>query len=402
MAATGCAGASHVAPRARPSGGVTTVPTSPASVPPAAVSASPPPPPVGSPIAPQAFGMHFLGFGAHSYPPLAFGSARIWDMHVTWKDVQPTAGSSLTGRGSAALQRLDAIVATFKSNHVEPLLTLGMTPDWAARKCTHVIRGIDWGLKTCATRDVTASGPWGRYVRALALRYRHSVRYFEFWNEPSLRNGWNDSLARLAQMQATAHRILRGLGFGQQLVAPSIAFTDGAPTHGLRWLDAFLRLPGGTDFDIVGLHLYPGDPPARQGVGPEWVVDVALPAARAVLAAHGLSARPVWDTETNVGRVPAGITFSGTQAAGLVARTYVLAAENDIRRTFWYAADDRNFGGIWLENADLSLLSAAGVAYQTVRARMLGKVPLGCDRTRLGGNAARYTCKFGTARGSVT
>ena len=345
--------------------------------------------------------MHFLGFGAHTYPPLAFGSARIWDMGVTWKDVQPTAQSSLDGRGGPGLQRLDAIIATYKAHGVEPLLTLGMTPDWAARACKHVVRGIDWGSKTCAPRDVTATGPWGRYVRALAVRYRHSVRYFELWNEPSLRNGWNDTLPRLAQMQAVAHRVLAGLGYGQKLVAPSIAFTDGAPRHGLRWLDTFLSLPGGTDFDIVGLHLYPGDPAARQGVGPEWTVDVALPAARAVLAAHGLSGRPVWDTETNVGRVPAGITFAGAQAAGLVARTYVLAAENDIRRTFWYAADDRNFGGIWLENADMSSLSAAGAGYRTVRARILGTVPLGCTRVPVGINA-RYTCKFGTAGGAVT
>jgi hypothetical protein len=346
--------------------------------------------------------MHYLGFGARGYPPIPFGSARIWDMGVTWKDLQPTPASSLTGSGSAALQRLDAIVTTFKAHHVEPLLTLGMTPDWAARNCRHVIAGMDWGSKTCAPRDTTASGPWGRYVRAMATRYRGSVRYFELWNEPSLRNGWNDALARLARMQSTAHRILRGLGFGQQLVAPSIAFTDGAPRHGLRWLDTFLSLPGGTDFDIVGLHLYPSDPAARRGVGPEWVVETALPAARTVLAQHGLAARPVWDTETNVGRVPAGITFSGTRAAGLVARTFLLATENDVRRTFWYAADDRYWGGIWLENPDYASLTTAGDGYQTARARMLGQLALGCDSVKVGSGGERYTCRFGQATGRVT
>src|SRR3954454_25318769 len=277
-----------------------------------------------------------------------------------------------------------------------------MTPSWAARACKHVVRGIDWGSKTCAPRDVSVSGPWGRYVRAMALRYRHSVRYFELWNEPSLRNGWNDTLPKLAQMQTVAHRILRELGFGQKLVAPSIAFTDGAPRHGLRWLNTFLSLPGGTEFDIAGLHLHPGDPPARQGIGPEWAVEVALPAARAVLAAHGLSGRPVWDTETNVGRVPAGITFAGTQAAGLVARTYLLAAENDVRRTFWYAADDRWWGGIWMENADLLSLSSAGEAYRTVRRMVVGTVPLGCDRKHGGVTTGTYVCKFGTQAGAVT
>jgi len=41
-------------------------------------------------ISSSAFGMHYLNTG-HAYPPLAFASARIWDMSVTWKDLQPSA-----------------------------------------------------------------------------------------------------------------------------------------------------------------------------------------------------------------------------------------------------------------------------------------------------------------------
>ena len=69
----------------------------------------------------------------------------------------------------------------------------------------------------------------------------HCNRAFDY---RLIHNGFNDSMQSLAQMQVTAHRILRSLGHGQQLVAPSIAFTDGAPTHGLKWLDRFLSQPG--------------------------------------------------------------------------------------------------------------------------------------------------------------
>jgi hypothetical protein len=335
--------------------------------------------------------MHYLGFGRDPYPELSFGTARIWDMGVTWKDIEPSPDSPLTGTGSPGLQRLDAIISTFTRHHVDPVITLGMTPAWAARGCTHVIRGTDWGAATCAPRDTSASGPWGRYVRALATRYRDRVHFFELWNEPSLRNGWNDSIERLAQMQVTAHRILRSLGFGQRLIAPSIAFTDGAPKHGLKFLDRFLSQPGGSDFDIVGLHLYPGDEPAKAGDGPEWSMQVALPGARAVLAQHGLADRPIWNTETNVGRVPAGITFTGTSAAAMVARTFLLSTQHQVVRTIWYAADDRSWGGVWLENSDLRSLSLAGGAERTVERLIVGSQPTGCTVTQAG---TRFSCAF--------
>ena len=346
--------------------------------------------------------MHFLGFGSHPYPALPFGTARVWDMGVTWKDVAPSPSSSYVGEGSPGLRRLDAIIARFRQHHVQPVVTLGMTPAWAARSCKHVVNGVDWGSQTCAPRDISSSGPWGRYVRGLAQRYRSSVRYFELWNEPSLHNGWNDSVTALAQMQQVAAQVLHAAGHGQKLIAPSIPFTDGGPAHGLSWLNDFLGRPGGTDFDVAGFHLYPTDDSARAGAGPEWSMDVALPAVKAVLDKHGVADRPIWNTETNVGRVPAGVTFSGLTGAGMVARTFILGTEAGVRRIIWYAADDRSWGGTWLENANLTSLTNAGSGYLVVRDQLLGKVPLGCSRQPSEANGERYTCKFGTAAGAVT
>jgi hypothetical protein len=182
-------------------------------------------------------------------------------------------------------------------------------------------------------------------------------------------------------------------------VAPSIPFTVGG---GYGWLDSFLHAAGGKKFDILGLHLYPSDAAAKGGYGPEWVVNTALPRIRTVLSNNHVGGVQIWNTETNVGRVPANIKFSGATAAGLVARTYILATQNRISRTYWYAADDRRWGGIWLENSNLSTPSTAGVGYQTVRARLGGKAPLGCTRTKVGTNKWKYTCKFGTTTGHKT
>jgi len=339
-----------------------------------------------STVSTRSFGMHYTN-PADPYL-VKFGSSRIWDMGVTWRDLQPRRGTT----SATAIARLDKIVATMRAHGSQPLLTLGMTPAWAAHKCNHYYAGVNWGLKTCAPVSTSTTGAWGKYVRMLASRYRGKVKYFELWNEPSYHNGYNDSVRKLAKMQASAQKILHA--YGDRLVSPAIAFTDGNPKHGMRWLDNFLHLPGGKAFDIVGLHLYPDDPSARAGRGPEWAMQT-LGSVRGVLRRDGVGRRPVWNTETNVGRVPAHTQVgSGTRAAAMVARTYLLATEHNVARTFWYAADDRHWGGTWLESTSRRSLTTAGRAYVVMQKLLVGAHPRGCSVS-----GAHYTCRYRLASG---
>src|SRR3954463_11071875 len=93
-------------------------------------------------ISPSAFGMHYLST-SHAFK-VAFASARLWDMGVAWKDLQPdaptfTAGlagvtpdSRTDGFNPAGVAGLGRIVRTYVGRHVDPMITLGMTPSWAA------------------------------------------------------------------------------------------------------------------------------------------------------------------------------------------------------------------------------------------------------------------------------
>jgi len=218
------------------------------------------------------------------------------------------------------------------------------------------------------------------------------VQYFELWNEPSLHNGYNDSVRTLAKMQASADKILHQ--YGAKLVSPAIPFTDGSPKHGMRWLNGFLKQPGGKSFDIVGLHLYPSDAAAKAGNGPEWAMQT-LRSVRGVLRSDGVGGKPLWNTETNVGRAPAHtVQGSGTRAAGMVARTYLLATENNVARTFWYAADDRTWGGTWMETPDRQTLTKAGHAYVVMRDLLVGSHPRGCSVS-----GAHYACRYRLSNG---
>jgi hypothetical protein len=342
-----------------------------------------------STVSGRSFGMHYL----NTSDPLlvSFGSARIWGGDApTWAQLQPARGTT----SAAALAQLDKLVARYRAAGAQPMITLGMTPAWATRHCRHWYSGVNWGIETCAPYSATTTGVWGKYVRMLASRYRGKVPYFELWNEPSLHNGYNGPIRTLAKMQASAQKILHE--YGEKLVSPAIPFTDGdgTPKHGLSWLNTFLHQPGGKNFDIFGVHLYTSDAAAKAGWGPEWAMS-ALSSARAVLRRNGVKGKPTWNTEANVGRVPANSAIGGgTRGAAMVARTFVLATEHGVARTFWYAADDRSWGGTWLESSNARYLTAAGRGYVTARNVLLGAHPRGCSATTVGTHKWHYFCRY--------
>ena len=345
------------------------------------------------PVAATAFGMHFFGLGTRPFPRLPFGSARIWDMGVTWADLQPTPTDQIDD-ANPAVQRLDAIVHGFQARHVRPLLVLGMTPSWAVDP--NCRPPAPWSQQTCGPFVVAGQSPaWSSYVLALATRYSNID--FEVWNEPNLRNGWNDTLDKLAALQHLAYSAIHAAGSGDRLVSPTVAVTAGSP---FTWLPAFLHAPGGHDFDVFGIHLYPSDKSARRGYGPEWAAQI-LGAVRALLRRNGVTA-PIWDTEMNVGRYPyrhsTSRTFTGTLGAAMVARAYLLMLSSGVERVYWYAADDRVWGGTWLESANFHALTKAGVAYRVLRNLLVGARPVGCVHAGRA-PAIRYTCRFRTASG---
>src|SRR3954452_3717821 len=68
-------------------------------------------------ISASSFGMHWLHPGQTAWPALSFGTARIWDMGVTWSELQPSATSTFDST-NPAVARLDAIVNAYRSHHV--------------------------------------------------------------------------------------------------------------------------------------------------------------------------------------------------------------------------------------------------------------------------------------------
>lgn len=376
LALPGCGGASkHAVPAApRPSASAT--------------SAAP----IGyARITRRSFGMHWLDHTSPALTRMSFGSVRLMAGDaVTWPMLQPTATTRLDA-SNPAVHQMDAIVAGYLHRGVEPLIELGPTPTWAAERCPHGT----WPAETCAPSARGASSPWAHYVQFLAHRYRSAS--FEMWNEPNLRNGYNDTVEHLAEMQATAHAALKHANPHAVLVSPTVAVTAGDP---LGWLTKFFAAPGGKDFDVFGVHLYSADAAARAGNGPEWSLDMVHQVG-AVLAAAGLQQRAMWDTEVNVGRYDFRNTtsrvFTGLDGAAMVARVYATQLGSGLRRVYWYAGDDRVWSGTWMVNSDGATLTQAGQAFNVAFHLLVGATPHGCAST----SAGVWSCRFSLASGET-
>lgn len=365
-----------------------------------------------APLPKAAFGMHYLGFGtSHAYPgSLGFGSARIWDDGVDWAQLQPNAPSvtctatdllgnctsyaTSDGWDQNALHKLDTIVQKYAAYHVDPVLVLGMTPAWATSSAVC----SKYPAATCPPATTSSSSPWGLYVKTLAQRYNgHNgfpkVTYFETWNEANLSVGYTGSVATLAAMQATAHSVLGTVGASQKLLSPSYAIAYGSGWSNLTWLDHFLKSSGGKSYDVTNLHMYPAVPTAKGNYGPEAAIH-RFAQVKTLLSNDGVGGRQIWDTELNE-----GYRYTGTAGAAQVVRLLVLGTDNHVARTFWYAADDRHWGGVWLENSDYKTYATPGVAYKWAATHLTNARPYGCSVKTVGTNKWNYTCRYHLASG---
>src|SRR5580704_5261031 len=80
------------------------------------------------PITAQYFGMHIHHTASGTpWPPVQFGSWRLWDSGVAWPQLEPQLGKW-------DFTLLDRYVQLAAQHHVEIVLTLGLTPAWASAR----------------------------------------------------------------------------------------------------------------------------------------------------------------------------------------------------------------------------------------------------------------------------
>jgi len=338
---------------------------------------SPPNPPIVV-VPHEYFGMHMhrvvaRGNGHPSaWPEVGIGAWRLWDSYTAWSYLEPA-------RGIWNFATLDSSVALAERHHVEVLLTLGVPPSWASRRPEEP---SDYGPGGKAPpRDI---GDWRDYVRTVATRYRGRIHAYEIWNEPNLPEFFSGTTGDLVELAREAHSIIHSIDPRALVVAPS-------PTgqlSGVAWLDGYLARGGAHYADVIGFHFYVS--PAA----PERMVPLAQ-ALRGVMARHGISDRPLWNTESGwyiqsrrmlvPTKGPRGASQSRVlgeqESAAWTSRALIVGWCAGVGRFYWYAWDNKLMG---LIEADAQTMKPAARAYRATREWLVGARVTACERRRDG------------------
>jgi len=312
------------------------------------------------------FGLHMHRADAGTpWPPVGFGSWRLWDAYTTWPMLEPQ-------RGNWDFKRLDKYLAMAKLTGVEILLPLGLSPAWASARPNEPS-----AYKPGNAAEPANIADWRNYVRTVAERYKGRIRYYELWNEPNLHNFYTGSVETMLHLARETYSILKQVDSQNQLAAP--AATEGGKQ--LEWLDRYLALGGGQFMDVLSHHFYvPREAPEKML---PIVEDV-----RKIMARHGVAYKPLWNTETGwwmengdgTDSKPAPFTtwkkLGLAEAAAYVSRSLILGWAAGLARFYWFAWDNYSMG---LIEPSTKALKPAGLAYARTREWLEGSIMTGCE-----------------------
>jgi polysaccharide biosynthesis protein PslG len=323
-------------------------------------------------------------FGMHDGDPLTWptapvGEIRLWDSGVTWRQIE-------TANGVFNFSRLDAEVASAQAHHSRVLLVLGQTPRFHS---TRPGKGGAYGL---GASSMPTQSSWLNYVYKVVKRYKGKGVDYQVWNEANVAGYWSGTPAQMAKLTQWTSGIVNRNDSSAKVVSPALATRLSSQR---LWLRTFYaqRTGGkrvGAYVDVVSLNLYP----VASG-SPEQSMTL-LAAARTMLRQAGVS-KPVWNTEINYGLLGGGSArkISSAKSMSYVARTLVLNAENNVKRTFWYAWDLQHLANTRLTYANGTSLAPAGQAYTVVRSWLLNSRTKGCARDSKG----TWTCTLAYSGG---
>ncbi len=320
---------------------------------------------IKTPIPSSYFSLH-VQHPERSWPPVHFGTWRVIDNHVRWHNVAPR-------KGQWQFQHLDEIVDIAQQKKVSVLYTLGFPPTWASARPTEA---PDYQPGSAA--EPRNLDEWRDFVQTIATRYKGRISYWELWNEPNLKHFYTGTPQQLVAAAKVAYETLKKVDPANVVISPSAT-----SSHGDTWLDAYLAAGGGDYADAIGYHFY------TTPEGPEDQVPM-IQKIRAVMQKYRVS-KALWDTEvgwyvqTKAGDVkPEGHTFgvvlSPDEAAGYVARTYILNWLAGVAKCFWYVWDSTTMG---ISEVDGTPKPAA-VAYGTIQEWLIGAVLTSCNSNASG------------------
>ncbi len=310
-------------------------------------------------IPPTLFGLS-VRYNQNPWPTLTFATTR------TLGPAQGTWGHIETADGVYDWTYVDAFVADAEQYGLDVVFTLNGTPTWASSTPSDATCASFMPPGGCdAPVDLAADGTGTdqhliTFAHDLAVHVAGKIHYFETWNEPNLTSGtmWHGTTPQLVRMSADLAAQIKAVDPTAQILSPGAASAT-APA----FIQDYLANGGGQYADIIAFHGYTQVPEKLL---------VQAQSIRTAMAANGVSAKRLWDTEASWGANSGLPDFD--EERGFVARFYLMHATAGVDRLLWYgygqgAYDPTQFGTLW-DTTD-GLLSP-GVAYGVTQDWLVG------------------------------
>ena len=325
------------------------------------------------PIPPTLFGMHIhYAHTSRPWPPIPFFGWRLWDAGVSWRYLEPA-------RRNWQFEMLDRYVELARARNVEIVLTLGKTPAWASARPREATPDNEPG----AAAEPARLEDWKTYVKTVATRYKGQIQYYEIWNEPNLKEFFSGTVDQMVTLAREAYKILKEVDPAVSVISPSAT----GPL-GYLWLDLYFSRGGAPFADIVGYHFYVIPEP------PEAMLPV-INEVRVLMTKYGIGGKPLWNTES--GWANPKVFPNPDEAAGYVARSYILNWAASVDRLYWYAWDNYNWVTLRMtERNDYRTLNPAALAYGEIQKWLVGTTMSSCDQTNEGTWVVRLQRKDGS------
>lgn len=206
---------------------------------------------------------------------------RTWRGSFGWDDYEPEAGRF-------DLEWLHRFAALADRRRIQLRPYLAYTPAWAGA------RGTDDQAWNDAPRWLS---DWTRFAGgiAAALRRYDNVLSFEIYNEENVRQWWDATAARYADVVTAGSRAIQDANPGARVLFGGLVFPD------TEWMEEVCSAPGARNFDVLPIHAYP-----ETWTPPDVTVETYLRGlgAFADVADRACGAKPIWVNETGFATTP--------------------------------------------------------------------------------------------------
>lgn len=288
-------------------------------------------------------------------------SLRLWDVGVTWRQLQPT-------NGPVNWAPLDAIVDRARANGYRDILyVFGSTPRWAASR-TSPAEVYGPGSSSYPANDAY----YLDYARQVAQRYKGRIKSYQIWNEADLPDFYSGSPEALGNLTAKTYKLIKSIDRGAKVAAAGLVPRPGRFAKGTfeyRYLNTLRKHRWPTDAFVISMY------PERQQTKLRLTYsNIARQALRKLKA----PSKQLWESEANFASSN-GRPFSNSAQIRLVARTYIDSMTYGFSRVYWYSWTQQwTVLGIRLTGPDQVTPTPAATAYSTITNWMSGRSWQGC------------------------